>query len=94
MLPATWSNASAVFSGSVIIRSWPVSMSHSRPSDRARPISSRSRVASVEVHTMWYCGMAHSAASLVSSSGCSKHAQGCGVSRSAIHARSAGSVTP
>ena len=38
-------------------------MSHSRPSARARSISSGSRVASVDVQTMWYCGMAHSASS-------------------------------
>ena len=82
------------FSGSVIIRSWPVSMSQSRPSARAVAIRSASRVARVEVQTMWYCGMAHSASSLVSSSGCSKHFQGCAVSRSAIQARSSGSVTP
>src|SRR5204862_4204745 len=50
---ATSSNAAVTASGSVIIRSWPVSMSHSRPSSRARPMRSRSRVASVDVHTMW-----------------------------------------
>ena len=85
---------SATACGSVIIRSWPVSMSHSRPSSRARSMSSRSRVASVDVHTMWNCGMAHSASSLVSSSFCSKHFQGWPVSRSSIQARSSGSVTP
>ena len=48
----------------------------------------------VDVQTMWYCGILAYAASSRSSKGCSKHAQGCGVSRSAIQARSAGSVTP
>ncbi len=53
-----------------------------------------SRVANVAVQTMWYCGIAQRASSLVRSSGCSKHFQGCPVSRSAIHATSSGSVTP
>ena len=69
-------------------------MAHSRPSARAFSISSESRVANVAVHTMWYCGIAHSAASLVSTSGCSKHFHGWPVSRSSIHATSSGSVTP
>ena len=43
---------------------------------------------------MWYCGIAHSAASFVRFSGCSKHFHGWPVNRSAIHATSSGSVTP
>ncbi len=36
-----------------------------------------SRVARVEVQTMWYCAMAQSSSSLRRSSGCSKHFHGC-----------------
>ena len=91
---ATCANASATRSGSVIIRSWPVSMSQSRPSARAAAIRAASLVASVEVHTMWYCGIAHNASSLRQLERLVKHCQGCPVSRSAIQARSSGSVTP
>ena len=69
-------------------------MSQRRPSARARFMSSGSRVASVAVHTTWYCGMAHSASSLASSSGCSKLFQGWPVRRSSIQASVTGSVTP
>ena len=73
---ATRSSISATAFGSVIIRSWPVSMSQSRPSARAFAISSASRGASVDVQTMWYCGIAATAASSARCSGCSKHFHG------------------
>jgi hypothetical protein len=69
-------------------------MSQSRPAARAASILAGSRVANVDVQTMWLWGIAHSAASFVSRSGCSKQAQGWGVSRSSIQAMSPGSVTP
>ena len=54
---ATANNASVTFSGSVIMRSWPVSMSQRRPARRASSIRASSRVASVEVQTTWYWGI-------------------------------------
>ena len=91
---ATCRSRSATASGSVIMRSCPVSMSQSRPSARAFSTSSGSRVAIVDVQTMWYWGISDDAASFVSSSGCSKHFHGCPVRRSSIHAMASGSVTP
>ena len=91
---STCCSASATKSGFVTIRSWPVSISQKRPAAFANPMISGSRVTTVALHTTWNCGIAHSASSLPGRSRCSKHAHGCAVSRSAIHATSAGSVTP
>jgi DNA-binding transcriptional LysR family regulator len=49
---ATSMRASVTAWGSVVMRSWPVSMSQRRPASRALPIRSLSRVARVEVQTM------------------------------------------
>src|SRR5258708_7791098 len=83
-LSATASSASVTFRGSVIMRSCPVSMVHSRPDARASSMRTGSRVASVEVQTMWYWGILADPASSRSSSFCSTHFQGWLVSRLAI----------
>jgi len=73
---ATARSASATAVGSVIMRSWPVSISQNRPAARARAMRSGSRVATVDVQTMWYLGNARNGASSDNRNGCSKHPPG------------------
>ena len=60
---AIWTRASVTMSGSVIMRSWPVSILHSLPSLLARSMRAGSRVDRVDSHTMWYWGMVQRAVS-------------------------------